>query len=134
MESPVATLLAAAAANRSYAGPFAYEGSGPAKTIMADAPCVPMPVMIDVLEKASNHASLSQRDLRDLRVAIGVDASTCAAFCSAQKCLPGSDGQPLTEKLATHQAQACLAQATACHTNCIIDRAAGAHEKRKMYG
>ena len=129
MQSTGAQLvMKAAAEDRSYAGPFAYESQIPHKTFMGEVPCVPLPSIVDALGHSGGRdgASLKQQDIAALRKVIGMDVASCSAQCSPQfmDCVSAAPGQTLGEKLENSGAQACVRQSLSCYQSCIAQAAA----------
>jgi hypothetical protein len=118
-------VMKAAAEDRSYAGPFAYESQVPFKVFAGDVPCVPLPTVVDALEhnNGGGGGALSPRDIASLRKVIGMDVASCSTRCSPQlhECIGSAPGKNLSDKMSDSTAQACMKQSLACYQTCIAN-------------
>ena len=116
-------LLSAAFQDRSYAGIFPYESQAPMKTFEGHVPCVPFPVMKDILEShaSGGTANLKAQDIAGLRRVIGMDTASCSMKCSPAlwDCISSSPGQNLREKMNDSKVAACMKASMACYQSCV---------------
>ena len=123
MHAPEDIVAQAAAADRSYCGPFCYENNAPMKTFMGNVPCVPLPTIMDALESAKasgGHAALQPGQVDDLRKVIGPSAGSCSTKCSTplEGCLAATGGGSLQARLNDPSGAACIQDAVACLRAC----------------
>ena len=121
--SVVDSLVAMSAADRSYAGPFAYDSQIPMKVFNGNVPCVPLPYIVDAIESqnaGSQPTALKPQDVDSLRKVIGSDVAGCSAKCmNGKTCLEGATGATLAEKMKDPKVQACMTQAKTCYQSCL---------------
>ena len=122
MPSDVASVLAAAAAaDPSYAGPFAYDSQTPMKTFMGQVPCVPLPTLLEA-ERGGTHSKQTQmgpQDIESLRKVIGMDVGSCGLKCAPWQCIADAPGTTLSDKLRSSAGKACMNNSTSCYQSCI---------------
>lgn len=118
-------LWAAATADNSYAGPFAYDNQSPMKTFMGQSPCVPLPVMLEVENTPgsgnpdSPYAKLRPQDIEALRKVIGMDVASCGVRCVPWQCIAEVAGRSLSEQLGSSEGKACMTQSRTCFQTCL---------------
>ena len=112
-------LLSAAQADQSYAGLFPYESQAPMKTFHGHVPCVPFPIVQNVLEASGG--ALNGADIEALRRTIGMDAASCSMKCSPElwDCISSAPGRDLREKMKDGKVGACMKTSMACYQSCI---------------
>ena len=94
------------------------------KTFMGNVPCVPLPTVVDALDKQGHGGkknSLSSQDVEALKKVIGMDIASCSTQCTPAlwSCLSSASGTTLAEKMNGAQSQTCLKESLACYSSCI---------------
>jgi hypothetical protein len=110
-------LLAAAKADRSFAGPFAYDGQPPAKTLLGSSPVVPLRPLLAALDAMQAGAASPKQKEAAVQV-LKPSANECTAKCSKQTQLCYAAQGVTMSSASKEQHLKCAEPASACLATC----------------